>query len=95
MPRLKGFSMTGRYLTPALVNTFEAGGNRKTAWTTAIAGGTSIPAGFTPAKYKINSTNYAFGGYRPSEYYVVMKLAKCADRGRKRICCGAEAIKMP
>lgn len=71
----EGFSMTGRYLTPGLVNAFEAGDNRKTAWTTAIAGGPFIPAGFSPAKYKINSTNYAFGGYR-SEYYIVMRLAE-------------------
>ncbi|WP_436487983.1 RagB/SusD family nutrient uptake outer membrane protein [Chitinophaga sp. ARDCPP14] len=71
----EAISMTGRYLTPALMNAFEAGDNRKAAWTTAITGGTSIPAGFSPAKYKINTTNFELGGFR-SEYYVVMRLAE-------------------
>lgn len=72
----EGYSMTGRYLTPLLMNAFEAGDNRKTAWTAAIGGGSSsTPAGFSPAKYKINSLNFVFGGDR-SECYVVMRLAE-------------------
>lgn len=71
----EGYAMTSRYLTPQLMNAFEAGDNRKTAWTAAVASGPFTPAGFFPAKYKINSTNYVMGGYR-SEYYVVMRLAE-------------------
>ena len=71
----EGYSMTRRYLTPSLMNAFEAGDNRKTEWTVAIDGSSSTPAGFTPAKYKLNSLNFAMGGYR-SEYYVVMRLAE-------------------
>ncbi|MBS0030571.1 RagB/SusD family nutrient uptake outer membrane protein [Chitinophaga sp. 22321] len=71
----EGYALTSRYLTPLLVNAFEAGDNRKTAWTAAVAGGPFTPAGFTPAKYKINSTNAVVGGFR-SEYYVVMRLAE-------------------
>ncbi|MCW3464766.1 RagB/SusD family nutrient uptake outer membrane protein [Chitinophaga nivalis] len=71
----EGYVKTGRYLTPMLMNAFETGDNRKTAWTAAIAGGPFTPAGFSPDKYKINSTNFVFGGYR-SEYYVVMRLAE-------------------
>jgi hypothetical protein len=71
----EGFSMTGRYLTPMLMSAFEAGDNRKTAWTRTIASDPYTPAGFSPAKYKINSTNFTFEGYR-SEYYVVMRLAE-------------------
>lgn len=71
----EGYSMTARYLTPMLLNAFEAGDNRKTEWTVAIGGGASTPAGFSPAKYKINSLNFVFGGNR-SEYYVVMRLAE-------------------
>lgn len=69
------FAMTGRYLTPMLVNAFEAGDNRKTEWTQEVPGGPFTPAGFYPAKYKINSTNHVVNGYR-SEYYVVMRLAE-------------------
>lgn len=71
----EGYSMTNRYLTPVLLNAFEEGDNRKTIWTSAIASTPYRPAGFTPAKYKINSSNYSFEGYR-SEYYVVMRLAE-------------------
>ncbi|MFX1706726.1 RagB/SusD family nutrient uptake outer membrane protein [Chitinophaga sp. CC14] len=71
----EGFALTGRYLTPQLLNAFEAGDNRKTAWTAVIPGGTYTPAGFAPAKYKINANNKVFGGDR-SEYYVVMRLAE-------------------
>ncbi|RFS19938.1 RagB/SusD family nutrient uptake outer membrane protein [Chitinophaga silvatica] len=68
----EGYVLTNRYLTPQLMNAFEEGDNRKTSWTVAI---TSTPAGFSPAKYKININNNEFGGYR-SEYYVVMRLAE-------------------
>jgi starch-binding outer membrane protein, SusD/RagB family len=71
----EGYSMTNRYLTPMLLNAFEAGDNRKTAWTSAIVSTPYTPAGFSPAKYKINYTNLTFEGYR-SEYYVVMRLAE-------------------
>ncbi|SKD10508.1 SusD family protein [Chitinophaga ginsengisegetis] len=71
----EGYSMTARYLTPVLLNAFEAGDNRKTAWTRPIAGGPFTPAGFSPNKYKINSNNFVFGGQR-TEYYVVMRLAE-------------------
>lgn len=69
------YAMAGRYLTPSLMNAFEAGDNRKTAWTEAVVGGPYTPSGFYPAKYKINSTNRVINGYR-SEYYVVMRLAE-------------------
>lgn len=69
------YSMAGRYLTPSLMNAFEAGDNRKTAWTAAVVSSPYTPAGFFPAKYKINSTNRVVNGYR-SEYYVVMRLAE-------------------
>lgn len=71
----EGYSMTGRYLTPSLMNAFEAGDNRKTVWTQAAASGPYTPAGFLPAKYKINAVNRVVNGYR-SEYYVVMRLAE-------------------
>lgn len=71
----EGFAMTGRYLSPTLLNAFETGDNRKTAWTSAVVSNPYTPAGFSPAKYKINSTNFTFNGYR-SEYYVVMRLAE-------------------
>ncbi|WP_341835625.1 RagB/SusD family nutrient uptake outer membrane protein [Chitinophaga pollutisoli] len=72
----EGIAMTGKYMTPMLVNAFEAGDNRKTAWTKAIGGAsTSNPAGFSPAKYKIDAFNHEVGGIR-SEYYVVMRLAE-------------------
>ncbi|PUZ30047.1 SusD family protein [Chitinophaga costaii] len=69
------YSMTGRYITPVLLNAFEAGDNRKTAWMQAVVSGPYTPAGYFPAKYKINSTNFSYGGNR-SEYYVVMRLAE-------------------
>ncbi|MGO4294446.1 RagB/SusD family nutrient uptake outer membrane protein [Chitinophaga sp. RAB17] len=71
----EGYALRSRYLTPMLMNAFEAGDNRKTAWTAAIASGPFVPAGFFPAKYKINSFNAVVGGVR-SEYYVVMRLAE-------------------
>ncbi|WP_295116901.1 RagB/SusD family nutrient uptake outer membrane protein [uncultured Chitinophaga sp.] len=71
----EGHAMTSRYMTPMLLNAFEAGDNRKTEWTVATGGTPFNPPGFRPAKYKINSNNLEFGGYR-SEYYVVMRLAE-------------------
>ncbi|MBC9933110.1 RagB/SusD family nutrient uptake outer membrane protein [Chitinophaga qingshengii] len=71
----EGYAMTAKYLTPQLLNAFEAGDNRKTEWTAAFGGSSSTPAGFMPAKYKINAGNPVFEGYR-SEYYVVMRLAE-------------------
>lgn len=71
----EGHVLTGKYLTPLLMNAFEAGDNRKTAWTYQIIATPYTPAGFSPAKYKINAINMAFGGFR-SEYYVVMRLAE-------------------
>jgi len=69
------YAMAGRYLTPVLLNAFEEGDNRKTAWTEAVVSGPFTPAGFFPAKYKINLSNRIVLGYR-SEYYVVMRLAE-------------------
>ncbi|NIG55845.1 RagB/SusD family nutrient uptake outer membrane protein [Chitinophaga sp. Cy-1792] len=66
------FVLSNRYLTPMLLNAFETGDNRKTAWTLPVDGG--LPGSFA-AKYKINRSNFAFNGYR-SEYYVVMRLAE-------------------
>ncbi|PUZ25504.1 hypothetical protein DCC81_14565 [Chitinophaga parva] len=71
----EGYSMTSRYLAPMLMNAFEAGDNRKTAWIRVIAGDQYVPAGFTPNKYKINQNNRVTGG-NLSEYYVVMRLAE-------------------
>ncbi|WP_298713381.1 RagB/SusD family nutrient uptake outer membrane protein [Chitinophaga sp.] len=71
----EGITMTGKYMTPLLVNAFETGDNRKAAWTMPIGGTGSNPAGFTPNKYKINALNHVVGGFR-SEYYVVMRLAE-------------------
>ncbi len=71
----EGNALTGRYMTPLLVNAFETGDNRKSLWTAPLTGSPSNPTGFTPAKYKINATNQVVGGYR-SEYYVVMRLAE-------------------
>jgi hypothetical protein len=71
----EGYVLRSRYLTPMLMNAFEAGDNRKTAWTAAIPSGPFVPAGFFSAKYKINSSNAVVGGVR-SEYYVVMRLAE-------------------
>lgn len=71
----EGYALTSKYLTPMLLNAFETGDNRKTAWTSAVVSNPYTPAGFSPAKYKINSTNFSFNGFR-SEYYVVMRLAE-------------------
>lgn len=71
----EGYALTGKYLTPMLLNAFEPGDNRKTAWTNEIVATPFIPGGFSPAKYKLNATNYTVDGYR-SEYYVVMRLAE-------------------
>ncbi|HEY9259780.1 RagB/SusD family nutrient uptake outer membrane protein [Chitinophaga sp.] len=71
----EGYSMTTRYLSPMLLNAFEAGDNRKTAWITAIPGSQYTPAGFAAGKYKINMNNHVVGGTM-SEYYVVMRLAE-------------------
>jgi hypothetical protein len=72
---LEGYAITGLYLTPSLINSFETGDNRKTAWTSAIGGTINFPAGFTPAKYKINALNMTYEGFR-SQYYVVARLAE-------------------
>lgn len=71
----EGFAMTERYLTPTLLNSFETGDNRKTAWISEITGSVYVPAGFSPAKYKINALNQSFEDFR-SEYYVVARLAE-------------------
>lgn len=71
----EGYSMSPRYLSPMLMNAFEAGDNRKTAWIRTIAGDQYTPAGFAPDKYKINMNNRVVGG-NMSEYYVVMRLAE-------------------
>lgn len=71
----EGHALTGLYLSPALLNAFEAGDNRKTEWTYPIAGTPTLPAGLSPAKYKINALNMEIGGFR-SQYYVVMRLAE-------------------
>ncbi|RXK86573.1 RagB/SusD family nutrient uptake outer membrane protein [Filimonas effusa] len=71
----EGYFFTGKFLTPLLMNAFETGDNRKTAWVSPITATPTRPAGFTPAKYKINFNNYEVGGFR-SQYYVVMRLAE-------------------
>ncbi|SEW52824.1 RagB/SusD family nutrient uptake outer membrane protein [Chitinophaga arvensicola] len=71
----EGYSLSSRYLSPMLMNAFEADDNRKTAWVRAIPGDQYTPAGFTPNKYKINQYNRVPGGDL-SEYYVVMRLAE-------------------
>lgn len=71
----EGHALTGKYLSPLLLNAFEAGDNRKTAWTYQIVSTPTLPAGVSPAKYKINALNMEVGGFRP-QYYVVMRLAE-------------------
>lgn len=71
----EGYALTGRYIAPGLLNAFEPGDNRKAAWTSVITGSQVTPAGFAPAKYKLNALNRVPDGDL-SEYYVVMRLAE-------------------
>jgi hypothetical protein len=71
----EGYTITGAYLSPQLLNAFEPGDNRRTEWTNEITAGPAVPAGTTPGKYKLTllySLPYAFR----SEYYVVIRLAE-------------------
>jgi hypothetical protein len=71
----EGYSITGAYLTPQLLNAFEPGDNRRTEWTKDITAAPSIPAGTTPSKYKLTLLYALPYGFR-SEYYVVIRLAE-------------------
>ncbi|MGN6417983.1 MAG: RagB/SusD family nutrient uptake outer membrane protein [Pseudobacter sp.] len=56
-------------LSESLANAFEPGDKRKTEW--AIQAGSWL----APNKYKLNSSNSAYGGPQ-TEYYMVMRLAE-------------------
>ena len=58
------------YLTPWLLNAFEPGDSRDTAWVKVYAKGTAKY--YYPDKYKLGYTN----GVPPAEYQMVMRLAE-------------------
>ena len=68
LPTLTGVARY--FLTPALLNAFETGDRRRTAW----VGATAAPVNYYPWKYKLGPTTFSTN---PStEYYMMLRLAE-------------------
>jgi hypothetical protein len=61
-------------ITPTLLNTFETGDKRRTAWITTTTGNTA-GSNYYPNKYKLGSSN-GVSGAAPTEYYMMLRLAE-------------------
>jgi hypothetical protein len=74
IPSTLGTGIARYVLTPALLNTFETGDKRRTAW---VATTTGNPAGSNayPNKYKMGNTG-STSGVASTEYYMMLRLAE-------------------
>jgi starch-binding outer membrane protein, SusD/RagB family len=61
-------------ITPSLLNTFETGDKRRTAWVASTTGNTA-GSNYYPNKYKLGNSN-GVSGAASSEYYMMLRLAE-------------------
>jgi hypothetical protein len=74
IPNALGTGIARYVLTPSLLNTFETGDKRRTAWVAATTGN-PVGSNAYPNKYKMGNTGTTSGA-ASTEYYMMIRLAE-------------------